>query len=484
MLINEAASQLQTIIFDKNNFTVAGAKAWAKEKGYKISNIDDKEDTIRMRQAEPKKDHGYFTKSIKDGKIKLVFMYKKKKAVKESTDMIVKLNEGTLDSLEDKLSKAYAKKADNIKKKVMNDDVNKEISDLEDKIQVERDKEAKKTESVKYVLKEEYTMDYDNISIDEEQYNNNLMTQAKKAYKVMYGRFPDMKNKEEKDIVLGFFDQYNGTMRTPEEQDEDGAEIFKAQEKYQLVKEESIYRKEITQRSDHNNIVGQVAYSLTELSNNKKYYNNLKDKIQEVMTNLNNLRDVYGLNKYAVKDIKDHLVVVSAISATAKKLEEMINSKTNFNKKATAGMEEEVMKYLNNILTAFYKDDFKIFAKYDDQTGIKKTNRTVEQIESISYKKEGVGDVVRNNKVIEFISPLIANAMITKNMSEEEKNDKIDMVIEDILDKISQVVKGAMAEEVKERYLKVVLHDPELKPYYGCKDVIKVKTFLYSKLKA
>lgn len=46
---------IQSLIFDKKKFTVKQAKKWAKDRNFQFGKVDEKPDTIRLRQFDPKK---------------------------------------------------------------------------------------------------------------------------------------------------------------------------------------------------------------------------------------------------------------------------------------------------------------------------------------------------------------------------------------------------------------------------------------------
>jgi hypothetical protein len=62
----EEATSIQSLIFSKDSFDKASAKAWAKKHNFK-SDVDEKEDTYRMRQQNPKKFARMRTKSFGEG---------------------------------------------------------------------------------------------------------------------------------------------------------------------------------------------------------------------------------------------------------------------------------------------------------------------------------------------------------------------------------------------------------------------------------
>lgn len=48
-------TDIQSLIFDKKKFTVKQAKKWAKDRNFQFGKVDEKPDTIRLRQFDPKK---------------------------------------------------------------------------------------------------------------------------------------------------------------------------------------------------------------------------------------------------------------------------------------------------------------------------------------------------------------------------------------------------------------------------------------------
>jgi hypothetical protein len=46
-------TEIQTLIFDRDNFTISSAKDWAKRNGFVYGFVDSKENTHRIRQQEP-----------------------------------------------------------------------------------------------------------------------------------------------------------------------------------------------------------------------------------------------------------------------------------------------------------------------------------------------------------------------------------------------------------------------------------------------
>jgi hypothetical protein len=64
--------EVQSIIFDKDKFSLNKAKDWLKNHNYK-TDVDEKENTYRFRQNEPNY-KSYSTKEITSG-IKMIFGY-------------------------------------------------------------------------------------------------------------------------------------------------------------------------------------------------------------------------------------------------------------------------------------------------------------------------------------------------------------------------------------------------------------------------
>jgi hypothetical protein len=68
------ASNVQSLIFDKANFSMEKAKEWASKHGFK-TGTDEKENTIRMRQKNPGKFKRFATKPFGNSGIKAVIGY-------------------------------------------------------------------------------------------------------------------------------------------------------------------------------------------------------------------------------------------------------------------------------------------------------------------------------------------------------------------------------------------------------------------------
>lgn len=83
--VKPSTTTVQTLIFDKEKFTVAQAKAWAKENGFRSDKVDEPEagKTIRLRQKSPSafQPGSFRTISLKSG-IKAVVGRPNKKAKK------------------------------------------------------------------------------------------------------------------------------------------------------------------------------------------------------------------------------------------------------------------------------------------------------------------------------------------------------------------------------------------------------------------
>ena len=46
-------SRVQTLLFDKDRFSLSDAKAWARRHNWKASDVDEKENFIHLRQEDP-----------------------------------------------------------------------------------------------------------------------------------------------------------------------------------------------------------------------------------------------------------------------------------------------------------------------------------------------------------------------------------------------------------------------------------------------
>lgn len=59
------SSQLQTLIFDKNNWTLRRSKEWLRKHNFK-TEVDEKENTYRFRQLNPIKGKKFRTIQLTD----------------------------------------------------------------------------------------------------------------------------------------------------------------------------------------------------------------------------------------------------------------------------------------------------------------------------------------------------------------------------------------------------------------------------------
>jgi hypothetical protein len=64
----KVSTQVQSLIFSKDNFSEKSARNWAKEHGYKYDYIDEKENTYRIRQKNPNKFNKDIFRTISFGK--------------------------------------------------------------------------------------------------------------------------------------------------------------------------------------------------------------------------------------------------------------------------------------------------------------------------------------------------------------------------------------------------------------------------------
>jgi len=67
--IAQEKTTIQTLIFSKDKFTKQQAKKWAKNHGFKSSNVDETSKSFRLRQKEPTefKPDSFRTISLADG---------------------------------------------------------------------------------------------------------------------------------------------------------------------------------------------------------------------------------------------------------------------------------------------------------------------------------------------------------------------------------------------------------------------------------
>lgn len=68
-------SQVQSIVFQKAEFSVKDAKRWLKEHNYKVSKVDKTDNTLRFRQEDPKLYSEFRVKNLPNG-IMLVLGFK------------------------------------------------------------------------------------------------------------------------------------------------------------------------------------------------------------------------------------------------------------------------------------------------------------------------------------------------------------------------------------------------------------------------
>jgi hypothetical protein len=70
-LFNEE-SVIQSVIFDKDNWSLTDAKKWLKDHDFKTS-VDEKENTFRFRQKEPDQFSSFRTSDEKKPGLKFVY---------------------------------------------------------------------------------------------------------------------------------------------------------------------------------------------------------------------------------------------------------------------------------------------------------------------------------------------------------------------------------------------------------------------------
>jgi hypothetical protein len=75
--ISESDSEIQSVVFSKDNWTKAKAIKWLKKHDFEGLECDEKENTLRFRQKEPNKKYKYITKSLPN-EIELIITYKNK----------------------------------------------------------------------------------------------------------------------------------------------------------------------------------------------------------------------------------------------------------------------------------------------------------------------------------------------------------------------------------------------------------------------
>jgi hypothetical protein len=60
-------STIQSLVFDRNVFTPATARAWAKRHGFRAPKVDQTKNVLRIRQAEPSRFRTFRTIKIRAG---------------------------------------------------------------------------------------------------------------------------------------------------------------------------------------------------------------------------------------------------------------------------------------------------------------------------------------------------------------------------------------------------------------------------------
>jgi hypothetical protein len=68
-------SEVQSIVFNKNNFDLEKSLKWLMEHDFKINKVDEKENSFRFRQQDPKKYKKFITKSPSRG-VNLIIGFK------------------------------------------------------------------------------------------------------------------------------------------------------------------------------------------------------------------------------------------------------------------------------------------------------------------------------------------------------------------------------------------------------------------------
>lgn len=73
--LSKSPSQVQSIVFDKSEWTIKSAKSWLKEHNYKVSKVDKTENKLRFRQENPDNYGEFRVKNLPNG-IMLVLGFK------------------------------------------------------------------------------------------------------------------------------------------------------------------------------------------------------------------------------------------------------------------------------------------------------------------------------------------------------------------------------------------------------------------------
>lgn len=67
---------IQSILFDNRLFSVATAKKWLRNHGYRSTKVDLRHSYIRFRQKEPRSGDRYVTKDLKNGILLIISVSK------------------------------------------------------------------------------------------------------------------------------------------------------------------------------------------------------------------------------------------------------------------------------------------------------------------------------------------------------------------------------------------------------------------------
>jgi hypothetical protein len=84
--IYDDEGHVQSVVFDKDNWTVKKAIKWLMKHGYDGLDVDEKPNTLRFRQIEPSDRYHYITKSLPN-EVELVIAYKSKLSNNEYNNM-------------------------------------------------------------------------------------------------------------------------------------------------------------------------------------------------------------------------------------------------------------------------------------------------------------------------------------------------------------------------------------------------------------
>lgn len=174
------STKIQTLIFDKEIFTEEEAKDWAKENDFKADNVDETDDSYRLRQKDPSdfEDGSFKTIELTEGVKAVIGKLKKsvedERAMEEKLDLLIDEMKGlnttlgqvseTLGYIKQQNEKMLAKEMDTEKEddeekededKKKGGDKEEEDKEKEDKEDKEDDEKSKSIDDLKNIIEKQ-----------------------------------------------------------------------------------------------------------------------------------------------------------------------------------------------------------------------------------------------------------------------------------------------------------------------------------------